>query len=88
MSAHDRTVVVAGGTASPDFPTTPGAFQPRSGSIAYGGDDGFVTELRLTAGGAELVSSTYLGGRYADAVADLSVDASGRVVVGTRFRFV
>lgn len=77
----DGAVVVAGGTASPDFPTTPGAFQPRSASGADLIPDAFVVKLRLTAGGAELVSSTYLGGRSSDAMADLAVDASGRVVV-------
>lgn len=47
---------VAGVTHSPDFPTTPGAFQ-----TGYGGNtDAFVT--KLSPDGVALVYSTYLGG--------------------------
>jgi hypothetical protein len=47
---------VTGGTASTNFPTTPGAFQTTAGSQG----DAFVTKLDST--GSALVYSTYLGG--------------------------
>jgi Abnormal spindle-like microcephaly-assoc'd, ASPM-SPD-2-Hydin/Beta-propeller repeat len=51
---------VAGWTTSPNFPTTPGAFQ-----TTYGGStDAFVTELN--AAGSALVYSTFLGGGSSD----------------------
>jgi len=49
---------ITGYTASKDFPTTPGAYQPSSGG---GGSDAFVT--KLNAAGNTLVYSTYLGGQ-------------------------
>jgi hypothetical protein len=52
----DKTVYVAGGTLSSDFPTTPGAPQPTHG----GNSDVFVT--RISADGSEILYSTYLGG--------------------------
>jgi hypothetical protein len=56
-------VYVAGSTASPNFPVTPGAYQTTNndqtaGSI--GGYNAFVTEVNPT--GTALVYSTYLGG--------------------------
>jgi hypothetical protein len=48
---------VTGFTASTNFPTTPGAFQP---SFGGGGGDAFVT--KVNAAGSRLVYSTYLGG--------------------------
>jgi hypothetical protein len=74
---------VAGFTASTDFPTTAGAFQPRHG----GGSsdlplDAFV--LKLSPEGT-LSYSTYLGGRDDDVALGIAVDATGRahVVGGT-----
>jgi uncharacterized protein (TIGR03437 family) len=79
---------VAGITASPTFPTTPGAFQTAfAGPLAsdpftappY---DGFVSELNPT--GTALVYSTYLGGPGNDTVNGMAVDAQGDAyVVGT-----
>src|SRR5207245_9735601 len=48
---------VMGNTASTDFPTTTGGFQPTSSG---GGDKAFVTKLNPS--GSGLVYSTYLGG--------------------------
>ncbi len=56
----DGNAYVAGTTASVDFPTTAGVFQPVSG----GGNDSFVTKLDST--GSALVFSTYLGGASND----------------------
>src|SRR5206468_5770928 len=51
------SVYVKGTTASSNFPTTPGAFQPQ----LRGPSDAFVTKLNTT--GSALVYSTYGGGR-------------------------
>ncbi len=75
-------VYVAGTTQSPDFPTTPGAFD-RTCGVDGSCDpdpelkpDGFAA--KLTADGRQLVYSTYLGGHVWDRVWGLGVDASGR----------
>ena len=62
---------VTGQTESPDFPTTPGAFDTTLG----GPLDAFVTKLNST-GSAPLVYSTYLGGSSNDAGIGIAVDAS------------
>src|SRR5262249_35827911 len=54
---------IVGGTVSPDFPTTPGTFDP----IFAGTSEGFVTKLNAT--GSALVYSTFLGEASASAVA-------------------
>ena len=71
------------GTAySPDFPTTPGAFQTVFGG---GSDDAFVT--KLNAAGSALVYSTYLGGARGvggngeDFGFGIQVDSSGNAYV-------
>jgi uncharacterized protein (TIGR03437 family) len=78
-------VYVAGATLSPNFPTSPGAYQtafagfgsPRPDVLRTG--DAFVAKLR--ADGSALLSSTYLGGTYDDAIVGLAVDATGNVYV-------
>jgi PKD repeat protein len=64
-------LLVAGETASVDFPTVGTAIQGEFG----GGTDGFVAELDLTAG--SLVYSTYLGGSGYDWASGMAVDATG-----------
>jgi Beta-propeller repeat len=66
---------LTGDTGSPDFPTTPGAFD----RTLNGGDDVFVA--KLDASGAALDHSTYLGGADYDVGGDIAVDASGRAFV-------
>jgi hypothetical protein len=65
---------VTGGTASQEFPTTPGAFQPAN----RGGFDAFVT--KLTRRGSRLVYSTYLGGT-ADENTDVLVRRNAGIAV-------
>lgn len=84
--AADGGVVVAGFTNSPDFPATPGVYQPVFGGHAASGDshigDGFVA--KLSADGSQLLWSTFLGGSDADAVAgndSLELDGAGRPVL-------
>jgi YVTN family beta-propeller protein len=67
---------IAGRTDSPDFPATPGAFDP---SFNNGGNDGFVARLSPTGNG--LLYATYLGGSNEEEARDLAVDAVGSVYV-------
>jgi len=73
---------VAGTTNSPDFPTTPGAFQrlyrgsTSIGSVATG--NGFVT--KLNAAGTALVYSTYLGD-IGDGAGKIAIDRNGNACV-------
>ena len=69
-------VTVTGGTASSNFPTTPGAFDT---SLNGGSYDAFV--VRLNAAGSTLDYSTLLGGSYSEAGYALALDAAGRAVV-------
>ena len=67
---------VAGQTGSPDFPVTPGAFQP---AFAGGAFDAFVTKVQGS--GSALVYSTYLGGSGFDVGSDIAVDLVGQAYV-------
>jgi hypothetical protein len=59
----DGSAVVVGGTGSKKFPTSEGAFQPK-----YAGElDAFVS--RLSADGARLVWSSFLGGKAGNPIA-------------------
>ena len=73
-------VTVAGGTGSPNFPTTPNAFDTTFNGVFYGDDywyqDAFVS--RLDASGSNLVYSTYLGVARGYGVA---MDQAGQVFV-------
>ncbi|HLL52432.1 MAG TPA: SBBP repeat-containing protein, partial [Myxococcaceae bacterium] len=72
---------LAGDTSSPDFPTTPGAFQRRAPSAGGERRDGFFAKLDPT--GTKLLYASYLGGTGEDAVGSLSVGPGGHAwVVG------
>jgi len=68
-------VTITGQTFSPDLPVTPGVVQGKSGGQA----DAFVA--RLTADGAKLVYSTYLGGSQTDQGNALALHRDGSVTV-------
>ncbi|MFD2719488.1 gliding motility-associated C-terminal domain-containing protein [Hymenobacter monticola] len=66
-------VYVAGGTLSPNFPTTAGAYRPtRPGNV-----DGFVT--RIAANGTSVVRSTYVGTADYDQAYFLQLGTDGGV---------
>ncbi|HYZ85932.1 MAG TPA: SBBP repeat-containing protein [Bryobacteraceae bacterium] len=67
---------VVGSTRSPDFPTTPGAFD----TTANGEFDIFVA--RLNPSGTALIYSTFLGGSGMDGPGGLAVDADGNAYIG------
>jgi photosystem II stability/assembly factor-like uncharacterized protein len=66
---------LTGQAVSPDFPITPGAFQPKLKSEI----DAFVTKLNAT--GTSLMYSTYLGGNGNDIGKAIAVDSSGNAYV-------
>lgn len=66
---------ITGNTHSPDFPTTPEAFQ-----ITYRGNyDAFIA--KLNAAGSELAYSTFLGGSGTDAGNGIAVNANGAAYI-------
>jgi Beta-propeller repeat len=69
---------VTGFTQSPNFPTTPGAFD-RTGA-AGNNRDAFVSKLNAT--GTALVYSTRLGGADNDPPSGVAVDAGGNALIG------
>jgi len=72
---RNGVVTITGQTFSPDLPVTQGVVQTTSGGQA----DAFVA--RLTADGAKLVYSTYLGGTRVDQGNALAVHRDGSVTV-------
>jgi hypothetical protein len=82
---------VAGQTNSTDFPVTPGAFQQSLGGgtcpTAQGSvpcADGFI--FKLSADGARLLQSTYLGGNSLDGTTSVAIDSAGSpYVAGAAF---
>lgn len=77
---------VTGATASPDFPTTPGAFQRTLKAKVINGfphdtnqDNAFVT--KFSADGRSLVYSSFLGGTANDVGTAIALDPDGRACV-------
>ncbi len=79
--------VVATGTRSTDFPTTPGAYQrtfggaggpTTGGGTNYGGD---VFIARISASGGQLLASTYVGGSEGEGAEGVGVDAQGNIYI-------
>lgn len=72
----NNNAYVLGATRSPNFPTTPGAFD----TTANGEFDVFVA--RLNPSGTALIYSTFLGGSGMDGASGLAVDAQGSAYIG------
>jgi hypothetical protein len=79
----NQNAYVTGYTASPDFPTTLGAFQMVNRAAGRGNGNAFVTKLNDT--GSGLVYSTYLGGTgnggYGDIGFGIAADAGGNAYI-------
>jgi hypothetical protein len=71
-------IYVSGNTASSNFPTTSGVFQPAYG----GGADSLI--LKMNSSGSSVVYASYLGGSGNENGRSLAVDASGSVYVTGR----
>jgi hypothetical protein len=76
----DGNAVVTGGTQSPDFPTTAGAYD----RIHNGGMDVFVLKLKLAADVGSLLYSTFVGGTSWDNGFALALDSDDNAVVTGR----
>ncbi len=75
---EERNVFITGSTLSPDFPTTPGAYD-----TTFNGDwDNFITKLDAT--GSNLIYSTYLGGSSLDytCLDAISLSENGMLAIG------
>jgi hypothetical protein len=70
---------VTGITNSPNFPTTPGAYQTSVSGAVPNTVDGFVSKLNAT--GTGLVYSTLLGGEKDDEARGIALNAAGNAVV-------
>lgn len=80
----DGSVVVAGETPDPNFPTTPNAFQTALNAQTVG--QGFPSNLFISRFGSTgaIVFSTYLGGSIAEQFGSLELDSGGNPwVTGT-----
>ena len=78
-------IIVAGTTASANFPTTAGAYDttfntPPAGDNTALSQDMFIS--RLTADGSQLTYSTFFGGQTYEVPHDMVVDANGFVTIG------
>jgi len=75
---------VVGFTSSPDFPTTPGAFQRRYAGAATGDwrqkGDRFVAVL--SPDGSRLEAATLIGGAARDGGEGIALDPKGRILLG------
>lgn len=77
-------IFVTGGTNSPDFPTTPGAFDTECGTDgacnfngSYSYSDAFV--VAMTPGDPELDYATFIGGQSSDGSVAIAINGSGAV---------
>jgi len=66
---------VAGGTNSPDFPTTPGAVRSASDRRPDDPGDAFIS--RISPDGSRLLASTYIGGSGAEGGEGFAIDSAG-----------
>ncbi|HUI44199.1 MAG TPA: choice-of-anchor D domain-containing protein [Terriglobia bacterium] len=76
--APDNTAFIAGGTFSTDFPTEH-ALQPNAGGPSDFPQDAFVS--KISADGATLLYSTYMGGSGTDSAQGIAVDTFGDAYV-------
>jgi hypothetical protein len=82
--ASGAVYVVGEADSSPDYPTTPGAYDPtfNGGNITISGYDSDAFVTKLNSSGTALEYSTFLGGSLDDDVANgVAVDAAGEASV-------
>jgi hypothetical protein len=74
-------IVIVGTTRSADFPTTPGAYQPVFGGSNSGiwERDGDIFISKISANGAQLLASTFLGGSWGETVETVVVGSTGDI---------
>jgi hypothetical protein len=73
-------VYVVGGTHSPDFPVTPGAYDTSfNGEGEWAGD---VYLAKLDPSGSRVVFATFIGGKVEDTAHSIKIDSKGNIVIG------
>lgn len=81
--AQDGSILITGYTFSPDFPSTPGAYDTTCGTDGAcngaGNYDAFVTAF--SSDGTALTWSTFLGGSNDDSAGALAIGSSGSIFV-------
>lgn len=88
----EENAVIASGSLSTDYPTTPGVVQPShagSGGRGTGGGTNYAGDVvvaKISADGSRLLASTFLGGRHGESVEGVGVDSNGEVsITGATF---
>jgi len=72
-------IYLVGGTHSPDFPVTQGAYDTSfNGEGEWAGD---VYVVKLNPSGSDIVFSTYLGGKVEDTANQIGLDSKGNIVI-------
>ena len=89
--ASDGSVILAGTTQSPDYPTTPDAYQPQYPSNPLyqiqgllpnsSAPDPVLYVTRLNPAGTNLVWSTFFGGSAGSSIGGVAMDAGGNILV-------
>jgi uncharacterized protein (TIGR03437 family) len=88
--ASDGSAILAGTTQSPDYPTTPDAYQPQYPSnplyqsvdfLNSSAPDPVVYVTRLNPAGTSLVWSTFFGGSAGSSIGGVAMDASGNILI-------
>lgn len=80
---NDRQIYVAGWTQSPDFPTSPDAYDTACGTTPDCNNyqvEAFISKFDSDL--QYLLASTYLGGSFADEAYSLALDPYGNIYVG------
>ena len=81
----EGNAIIASGTTSADFPIAGNAFQKTyagsggSGTGARTNYPGDIIVAKLSADGSQLLASTFIGGRYGEAVEGIGLDKDGNV---------
>jgi len=72
-------IYLVGGTHSPDFPVTQGAYDTSfNGEGEWAGD---VYVVKINPSGSDIVFSTFLGGKVEDTANQIAIDSKGNIVV-------
>jgi hypothetical protein len=72
-------IYLVGGTHSPDFPITPGAYDTSFNGEGEWAGDVYVVKMNPT--GSDIVFSTYLGGKVEDTANQIDIDSRGNIVI-------
>ncbi len=72
-------IYLVGGTHSPDFPVTPGAYDTSFNGEGEWAGDVYIVKMDPSGGG--IVFSTFLGGKVEDTANQIGLDSKGNIVI-------